>query len=59
MGADDWRRPFFRLNCLAFPGWLIFYRMMAGNLSEFRMLFPVLIPCIYGIAMGARETRTP
>jgi len=57
LAADDWRRQFFSLNCLAFPGWLVFYRMMAGNLSEFRMLFPVLIPCIYGIALGARGAR--
>jgi len=51
--ADDWRRAFFTLNCYAFPAWLVFYRMMGGNLSEFRMLFPVLMPCIYGIAYVA------
>jgi len=50
----DWRRRFFELNCYAFPGWLVFYRMMNGNLSEFRMLFPVLIPCIYGAAYASR-----
>jgi hypothetical protein len=53
MRTDDWRHSFFKLNCYAFPAWLVFYRMMAGNLSEFRMLFPVLIPCIYGIAYAA------
>jgi hypothetical protein len=50
----DWRREFFLLNCWAFPAWLLFYRMMSGNLSEFRMLLPVLLPCMYGIAIGAR-----
>jgi hypothetical protein len=49
-----WRSRFYTLNCYAFPAWLVFYRMMNGNLSEFRMLFPVLLPCIYGIAAGAR-----
>jgi hypothetical protein len=48
----DWRRRFFVSNCWVFPAWLIFYRVMNGNLSEFRMLFPVLIPCIYGISYG-------
>jgi hypothetical protein len=51
----DWRRSFFALNCYAFPAWLVFYRMMNGNLSEFRMLFPALIPCIYGIAYAAKQ----
>lgn len=53
MAAGDWRRTFFAINCYVFPGWVIFYRMMNGNLSEFRMLFPVLLPCIYGIASAA------
>jgi hypothetical protein len=48
----DWRRGFFVANSWAFPAWLLFYRMLNGNLSEFRLLFPVLIPCIYGIAYG-------
>lgn len=50
---DDWRRAFFTLNAWMFPAWLVFYRMMSGNLAEFRILFPVLIPCIYGIAYAA------
>jgi len=54
-GAADWRIRFFELNCYAFPGWLVFYRMMNGNLSEFRMLFPALLPCMYGIAYAARR----
>jgi hypothetical protein len=57
-GANDWRFRFFELNCYAFPGWLVFYRMMNGNLSEFRMLFPALLPCMYGIAYGARRLRS-
>jgi hypothetical protein len=54
-GDDDWRTVFFGVNCYAFPAWIVFYRMMNGNLSEFRMLFPALLPCIYGIAYGARR----
>jgi hypothetical protein len=57
--GDDWRYEFFKLNCYAFPAWIIFYRMMNGNLSEFRMLFPVLLPCIYGIAFGAQGQAAP
>jgi len=45
------------VNCYAFPGWIVFYRMMNGNLSEFRMLFPALLPCMYGIAYGARRAK--
>jgi hypothetical protein len=30
--------------------------MMSGNITEFRLLFPALLPCIYGIAYGARMT---
>lgn len=51
----DWRVRFFELNCYAFPGWLLFYRMMNGNLSELRMLFPALLPCMYGMAYAARR----
>jgi hypothetical protein len=57
IAAGDWRRRFFMLNACAFPAWLVFYRMMNGNLSEFRMLFPVLVPCIYGIAYGAAASN--
>ena len=45
-----WERKFFTLNCLAFPFWIIFYRIMGGNISEFRMLWPALIPCVFGLA---------
>jgi hypothetical protein len=29
--------------------------MLSGNISEFRMLFPALLPCIYGIAYAGRQ----
>jgi hypothetical protein len=47
---DDWRRRFFLLNCCVFPLWIVFYRMLSANISEFRVLLPALLPCIYGIA---------
>jgi hypothetical protein len=50
LARTDWRRLFFAANCLAFPLWIIFYRMLNGNMSEFRMLLPVILPCFYGIA---------
>jgi hypothetical protein len=51
---------FFLLNCLAFPFWLLFYRMFGGNITEFRMLWPALLPLVYGMAMlaGRRENQT-
>lgn len=52
LGDGDWRSKFFLLNCYAFPAWVVFYRMMNGNLSEFRMLLPALLPCIYGLAFA-------
>jgi hypothetical protein len=55
----DWRRGFFMLNCWIFPAWVVFYRMLSGNLSEFRMLLPAILPCIYGIAWAGRATRLP
>lgn len=56
-GGGDWRRVFFAVNCYAFPAWIVFYRMMNGNLAEFRMLFPALLPCMYGIAYAARQSK--
>ncbi len=53
----DWRRRFFLLNCYLFPGWIVCYRMLSGNISEFRLLLPALLPCIYGLAYEARPTR--
>lgn len=55
--AGDWRKRFFALNCLCFPLWIVFYRMMNGNLSEFRMLLPAILPCIYAIAYAARQSH--
>jgi hypothetical protein len=48
--SNDWREKFFRYNCYAFPGWILFYRVMSGNLSEFRIFLPVLLPIVYGFA---------
>jgi len=56
--AADWRRNFFTINAWVVPGWLLFYRMLSGNLSEFRLLFPVLLPCIYGIAYAAARGQS-
>jgi hypothetical protein len=53
--GGDWHKQFFVLNCYCFPLWIVFYRMMNGNLSEFRMLLPALLPCIYGIAYAAQQ----
>jgi hypothetical protein len=53
-GTDraDWRHLFFVVNCNALPAWMIFYIMMNGNLAEFRLLLPALLPCIYGLAFA-------
>jgi hypothetical protein len=51
--SSDWRHNFFLLNCAATPVWIIFYRIMGGNISELRMLIPILLPIFYGIAMAA------
>ena len=59
MARDDWRYWFFRLNCYALPFWVVFYRSLSGNISEFRMLWPVLLPCVYGIAYTADREREP
>ena len=54
----DWRRRFLILNCYVFPAWVLFYRMMNGNLSEFRMLYPAILPCMYGMSRAAAQRRT-
>jgi hypothetical protein len=54
----DWRRDFFLLNCWIFPAWIVFYRMMSGNISEFRMLLPALLPCIYGFAWAGASRHS-
>ena len=55
IAPGDWRLWFFRLNCYALPFWIVFYRSLNGNISEFRMMWPVLLPCIYGIAYAAKD----
>jgi fumarate reductase subunit D len=52
----DWRTHFFILNCAVFPLWIVFYRILNGNVSEFRIFFPAIIPCIYGIAYAAANS---
>lgn len=54
----DWRRRFFLINSYLFPAWIVFYRMLSGNISEFRLLLPVILPCIYGLAYEAAKTGT-
>jgi hypothetical protein len=46
----DWRANFFVLNCVAVPFWVVFYRIMGGNISELRLILPALIPIFYGQA---------
>jgi hypothetical protein len=48
--TSDWRRAFLIANCCVLPGWWIFYRMMDGNMAEFRLLLPAVLPCVYGLA---------
>jgi hypothetical protein len=48
--SSSWEIRFFTLNCAIFPLWIVFYRMLSGNISEFRMLLPAILPCIYGIS---------
>lgn len=55
----DWRGTFFRLNCFVFPAWIVFYRMMNGNIAEFRMLLPAILPCIFGIAYAKGRAPGP
>ncbi len=57
--ADPALRRFLLLNCLAFPLWIVFYRLMNGNISEFRLLWPVLLPCVYGMALTAPGETVP
>jgi hypothetical protein len=61
--SEDWRQNLFVLNCAVTPLWIIFYRMMDGNISELRMLIPVLLPIFYGLAMepeaGPRRSSQP
>ncbi len=45
-----WVQRFFLLNCLAFPGWILFYRLQGGNINEFRIMWPFIMPCLLGLA---------
>lgn len=56
-GRSDlgWRRHFFWVNCALTPVWILFYRVMGGNISELRMLLPVLLPLFYGLALRSPE----
>jgi hypothetical protein len=55
--ATDWRRRFFVINSLLFPAWIVFYRMLNGNISEFRLLLPAILPCLYGLSCEAATAR--
>ena len=61
--SGDWRHNLFVLNCAVTPLWIIFYRIMNGNISELRMLVPILLPIFYGLAMepeaGPRRSSQP
>jgi len=50
LDVRDWRRGFFIANCCVLPAWWIFYRVMNSNLSEFRLLMPAVLPCVFGLA---------
>lgn len=60
-GPVPYMRTFFRLNCAAIPFWIIFYRAMGGNMTEFRIFWPTLIPVVYGIAYfsNSNESQRP
>ncbi len=45
-----WKARFFRINAYAFVFWILFYRVFNGNLSEFRLFLPALVPLIFGLS---------
>ena len=49
LGWDD-VDAFFWIQVLAVVPWLLFYTVNNGNLSEFRMLLPVLVPLVFALA---------
>jgi hypothetical protein len=57
--ARDWKVKFARANCFAFPLWIVFYRMMNGDINELRILWPVLIPIVYGFSLKPRSSNQP
>jgi hypothetical protein len=54
-----WVQRFFLLNCLAFPGWILFYRLQGGNINEFRIMWPFIMPCLLGLAWREEVTSQP
>jgi hypothetical protein len=49
---------FFWIQVLAVVPWLLFYTVNNGNLSEFRMLLPVLVPLVFALAYRRRPEDT-
>lgn len=48
--APSWEQNFFLYNCLAFPLWIVFYRVQGGNINEFRIMWPFIMPLVVGLA---------
>lgn len=48
--STEWRQRFFLINCLAFPVWIMFYRVQGGNINEFRIMWPFIMPIVLGLA---------
>jgi len=58
VGQHEWQHRFFMLNCLAFPAWVFFYRAQGGNINEFRIMWPFLLPCLMGLAWLPRSASS-
>ena len=41
---------FIVIHALSVIPWILFYRAMGGNIAEFRMLLPVALPLVFGLA---------
>lgn len=54
-GRHEWQHKFFLLNCFAFPAWILFYRAQGGNINEFRIMWPFILPCLVGLAWKPTE----
>lgn len=52
-----WTVNFFRWNALALPLWVVFYRVLNGNISEFRLLIPCLVPLFFALALRGAPAR--
>jgi hypothetical protein len=57
LGWDD-RDTLLWLQVLAVVPWLVFYTMNNGNLAEFRMLLPILVPLIFALAYRRAPAQT-